>query len=223
MTASIEALEIPSPTGQVLRGQQCGGGVNLAILVHAPGGDLDRWGNFPLRLADSDLAVVSFDLPGHGLSDDPWKPDLLSGSIQAVVDWGRSQHATRVFLVATEASVLGALQVSAEGGVDALVALSPPDIPDDPDLVDGRAAALPKLLLVGAGRERDLLAAQRFSRRCIGWTVLSTLPTSKQGTDLLAGPWGRQAAEQIAFFLRDYRVFNRRSGASGGKDNGRNA
>jgi hypothetical protein len=131
------------------------------------------------------------------------------------VDRARRQHAIRVFLVGAGASVPGALEVAAAGGIDALVALSPPDIPGDRDAVDGAAVALPKLVLVGAHRERDLLAAQRFSRRCRGWTVLSTLPTCKQGTDLLAGPWGRQASEQIATFLRDYQVFNRRSGREG--------
>ncbi len=215
MTVGVRALETLALTGQVLRGQCWGGGVNLVILVHAPGGDLDAWDNLPLHLADSGLAVITFDLPGHGLSDDPWEPDLLAGSIRAVVDYARRLGATRVFLVAARTSVPSALQVAAVGGVDALVALSPPDIQDDRDVVNGPTATLPKLLLVGAKEEGALLAAQRFWRRCIGWTVLSTLPTCKQGTDLLAGPWGRQALEQIVTFLRDYQDFDRSSKSPG--------
>ncbi len=221
MTVSVAALEVLAPSGQVLRGQRWGGGVNLVILVHAPGEDLDAWDNLPLHLADSGLSVVTFDLPGHGLSDDPWEPDLLSGSIRAVVSHARRLRATRVFLVAARASVPSALQVAAAGGVDALVALSAPDIQGERSAVAVRTATLPKLLLVGAHEEGALVAAQRFSRRCIGWTVLSTLPTCKQGTDLLAGPWGRQALEQIVIFLRDYQDFDRSSRSPERDDNGR--
>lgn len=219
MADSSEVLEILSPTGQMLRGQRWGDGVNLVVLVHAPGGDLDSWGPFPLYLAASGLAVVAFDLPGHGLSDNPWKPELLADSVRAVVAWARRQHATRVFIVAAEASIFGTLQLSAQGAVDALVALSPPAISDDRDHIDGLMTALPKLLLVGAGQERELLAAQRFSRRCMGWTVLSTLPTSRQGTDLLTGPWSRQASEQIVSFLRDYQVFGGRTVSQSANNN----
>ncbi len=213
MTVGVEAVEVLGPTGQVLRGQRWGGGINVVILVHAPGGDLDAWGDLPLHLADGDLAAIAFDLPGHGLSDDPWEPGLLAGSIRAVVDQVRVLGAARVFLVVAAATVPCALRVAAAGGVDALVALSPPDLRDDRDVVDGQIAMLPKLLLVGADDQGALASAQGFFRRSTGWTVLSTLPTRKQGTDLVFGSWGRQALEQIAVFLRDYQAFDSHSGS----------
>jgi hypothetical protein len=90
----------------------------------------------------------------------------------------------------------------------AFVALSPSDIQDDRGSADLRVPTLPKLLLAGAGDEQPLAAARRLFARCAGWTVLSTLPSEPgaQGTRLLIGPWGGQAREQIAAFLRDYQT-----------------
>ena len=113
--------------------------------------------------------------------------------------------------MAAEASVWSALRVAATGDADALVALSPPDFHNGGQLANLRGATLPKLLLVGTGEEDRLEAVRSLFRCCSGWTVLSTLPTREQGTSLLVGPWGRQAREQIAAFLHDYRAFDRGS------------
>ena len=119
---------------------------------------------------------------------------------------GHHPGSARVFVVAAETSVWSALRVAATGDADALVALSPPDFHNDGGLANVRAATLPKLLLVGAGDEGRLEAVRSLFRCCSGWTVLSTLPTREQGTNLLVGTWGRQAREQIAAFLHDYQA-----------------
>ena len=206
MTAEAAAREVATPAGPIVRGQRWGHGASVAILVHAPGEDLDAWCDLPAHLVGEGLAVVAFDLPGHGLSDDPWEPGLLASSVQAVVDVARATGAARVFLVAAEASIWAALRVGTAGGAKAVVGLSPPDAPDDRQASDARAAGLPKLLLVGARDQGSLAAAQRALRRCAGWTVLSTVPTRHQGTRLLSGSWGGQVREQIAAFLRDHQI-----------------
>ena len=204
MTIDVAPLAIPMPSGPILRGERWGGGANVAVLVHAAGEDLDAWGDLPAHLVGQGLAAIAFDLPGHGLSDGAWEPGLLVGSIRAVTLHARSAGAVRVFLVAAGASVLGALRAGAAGDVDALVGLSPPDLRNERSLPEVRAATLPKLLLVGGGEETAVAAARRLVRRCVGWTVLSTLPTGEQGTSLAVGPRGAPAREQIAGFLRDY-------------------
>jgi pimeloyl-ACP methyl ester carboxylesterase len=208
MMPEVVPLEIATSAGPIVRGQRWGSGADVAILIHAPGEDIDSWANLPLHLAGDGLAVVAFDLPGHGLSDAPWEPAFLVGSIQAVVDHVRSEGAARIFLVSAEGSVPGALRVAVAGGTAALVALSPPDAEVEQTMADLGVAKLPKLLLVGAGQDEALVAARRIFGRCAGWTVLSTLPTREQGTRLLVGSWGGQAREQIAAFLRDYRSFH---------------
>ena len=221
MTPEVVPLEVATSAGPVVRGQRWGSGADVAILIHAPGEDIDSWADLPLHLAGEGLAVVAFDLPGHGLSDDPWEPAFLADSIQAVMDRVRDDGATRIFLVSTEASVRGALRAAVAGGVAALVVLSPPDAEDAQTAADLRVGKLPKLLLVGAGQGSALAAARQLYSRCAGWTVLSTLPTSEQGTRLLVGPWGGQAREQIAAFLRDCRSFGNRPAPRGPDAGGR--
>ena len=202
--SAVVAGEIPTPVGPVLRGQRRGDGPHRAILVHEPGTDLDAWGALPSLLAAADLTVVAVDLPGHGLSDDPWRPELLAPTLGALVAHARAEGAASVCLVAAGAGATAALELAVDGGLDALVALSPAE-PTSHDDFRFRAAGFPKLVLVGALDPSALATARSFVARCVGWTVLSTIPTAEQGTRLLAGPWGRQVGEQIATFLRDYR------------------
>ena len=210
MTPDAEAIEVATPAGPVVRGQRWGEGSNVAVLIHAPDEDVDAWADFPLFLAGDSLMVVAVDLPGHGLSDDPWEPAHLVDSIRSVVDHVCDDGAKRVFMLAAGASISGALRAAVASDATALVALSPPDAEDDQTAADLRVSKLPKLLLVGAGQERALAAARRVFQRSAGWTVLSTLPTREQGTGLIVGPWGRQAREQILAFLRDYRSYGNR-------------
>ena len=68
------AVEFPLPWGPVVRGVQWGWGSDVALFLHEPGADLDAWGPLPSRLAEAlGLTSVALDLPGHGLSDDPWE------------------------------------------------------------------------------------------------------------------------------------------------------
>jgi pimeloyl-ACP methyl ester carboxylesterase len=200
-------VEFTLPTGQVVRGQRWGDGANVAILIHAPGEDLDAWGDLPAELVGDGLPTVAVDLPGHGLSDDPWMPACLAATIRALADHFRGGGTERIFLVAAGVSALVALRAGPTSGIAALVALSPSGADAATDTDGSRSGSLPRLILVGAGDAESFAAARRLFGRAAGWAVLSTLPTAEQGTRLLAGDWGRQAREQIVAFLRDYRMF----------------
>jgi pimeloyl-ACP methyl ester carboxylesterase len=73
-----EAVELPLPWGPVIRGFRWGGGPDTVLLVHEPGSDVDAWGTLPVLIARRlRIETVALDLPGHGLSDDPWDPARL--------------------------------------------------------------------------------------------------------------------------------------------------
>jgi pimeloyl-ACP methyl ester carboxylesterase len=73
-----EAVELPLPWGPVIRGFRWGGGPDTAFLLHEPGSDIDAWGTLPVLIARQlGIETVALDLPGHGLSDDPWDPARL--------------------------------------------------------------------------------------------------------------------------------------------------
>lgn len=194
------ALEIPTRYGPVLRGHRWGLGQTATILVHEPGTDLDSWADLPALLLAGGLPVIAVDLPGHGLSDDPWEPDQLSETLSGAADDARAAGAGRVFLVVAGASTVAGFAVAAKSGVDALVALSPEATVGEGGVP--RSAVVPKLLFVGALGEEAPVRARALAGSAGGWTMLSTIPTAEQGTALLAGAWGGQVREQIASFLR---------------------
>jgi hypothetical protein len=81
------AVAWPLPWGPVVRGVRRGEGAAVALLLHEPGADLDAWGHLPDQLARAlPLTVIALDLPGHGLSDDPWEPERLGDLIQFALD-----------------------------------------------------------------------------------------------------------------------------------------
>ena len=198
-----EAVTLAIGSGLVVRGQRWGDGENWAILVHDVGEDLDAWLDLPPLLADQGYAVLAFDLPGHGLSDDPWEPRHLRQALDRALTHARSAGARRLFVIAAGTSAGPGLAVAGDGGIDALVLLSPQVEAHGYDVA--RGADQPKLLLVGAVDNEGLSEAQHLFRRCRGWTVLSALPVAEQGTALLRSSWQTQAWEQVRLFLRDYR------------------
>ena len=81
-----ESLELPLPWGPVVRGVCWGAGPDTVLLLHEPGADIDAWGALPSRLASIlGIEVIAVDLPGHGLSDDPWQPERLGEVIRVLV------------------------------------------------------------------------------------------------------------------------------------------
>src|SRR5687768_8666046 len=82
------AVEWSLPWGQVIRGFRWGEGPDSVLLLHEPGADLDAWRNLPAEIARQlEIESVAVDLPGHGLSDDPWDPERLPDLLRHVPDF----------------------------------------------------------------------------------------------------------------------------------------
>ena len=84
-----------------------------AVLVHGEGQDLDAWRQLAHLLAERDLCVLAFDLPGHGASDAEWEPQLAAPSVMAAVDFARSQGARQIHLIGAEIGALAVLAAAA--------------------------------------------------------------------------------------------------------------
>jgi pimeloyl-ACP methyl ester carboxylesterase len=189
-------LEIPTAHG-TLRGHRWIGGPCWALFVHEPGADLDAWGALPAALAALGDTVLVLDLPGHGLSDDPARPDGAAIVARAVWAAAAQGQATRRFLVAAGASVADAL---AAGPVDALIALSPTGA----DALDASDRS-PCLLIVGGQDATQAADADAFFRAKQGWIVQSVFGEAAFGAGLARSTWAGHVEEQTIAFLRDFR------------------
>jgi pimeloyl-ACP methyl ester carboxylesterase len=201
----VEPIAFVLPgSGLTVRGQHWRGDGNWVVLVHAPGEDLDAWGDLPEEFAAAGYDALAFDLPGHGLSDGDWEPGLLPRSIAAALTFAGDAGARRRFLVTAGVAAGASLAALSRSLADAWIALSP--IASDAELAANPSVPVPKLILVGAGDPAAVEAAEQLYRWSTGWTVSSTFGGAENGTRLLHGEWGAQAREQMLKFLNDYRV-----------------
>lgn len=194
---TARAVELPLPWGQTMRGLRWLGAGPPILLLHAPGTDLDAWGALPATLAAALHAdVFAYDLPGHGLSDDPWEPETLPDIIRQAA---RHVAAGRpLAIVAAGQSANVALTVASGVPLLGNVGLSP-GVPDSPP----RSPTTPKLFFAGAQATDDLTNARGLASSCGGWSLVTSIPTNARGTELLATDWSSRITQQIVVFLRD--------------------
>jgi pimeloyl-ACP methyl ester carboxylesterase len=186
----------------VVRGYRWRGDATSVLLLHAPGEDLDAWEDLPGVLAGDGYSIVAVDLPGHGLSDDPWEPLAVADLISVLIAEARAAGARRSFVVAAGELAPAALLAR---DVDACVAVSPAAPETAPD-----GPTPPVLVLVGGLDRGAVEAADRFFRWTRGWAVMSALGTERQGAAIFTSDWGGHAREQMLGFFRDYRVADER-------------
>lgn len=179
-----------------IRGYRWAGDANVVVLLHDVEADLDAWADVPLVLAADGYSVIAVDLPGHGISDDPWEPERAMELVTFLAD-AVKPPATRCFVVAA-GQLCGPALVAP--GVDALVAVSPKAVAHAPD-----HPTPPVCIIVGGADEEASSVANGFFRHTRGWTVLSSFGTTAQSTRLYSSEWGAHAVEQTLMFLRDYR------------------
>ena len=199
LTKEVEPRPVEIPfAGGVVHGQLWPGGSDWVVLLHEPGGDLDAWGELPGALAADGYAALAVDLPGHGLSDDPWASGRAVELVHALAAFAKADGASKVFVIAARELATAA---AVARNVDALVALSPPPFP-----IEGPEATPPALVLVGGSDDDAVERANRFFRQTRGWAVMSSFGTEAQGTAIFASDWAEHALEQALGFLRDYRT-----------------
>jgi pimeloyl-ACP methyl ester carboxylesterase len=198
--------EDPAPTertlasGTIVRGLRWGNAPLHALLLHEPGADLDAWGILPPRLAARlPLTVEAFDLPGHGLSDDPWQPDALPGLLRTL---GAGDAARDMRIVIAAGSVATAvLALAAELHFAGVVLLSP-EAAAQPDPLP-RSPLTPKLVFAGSLAGDELTAARRLATAAGGWAVVTAVPIAVRGARVFDTEWGPRLADQIETFCRD--------------------
>ena len=173
------------------------GGPDTVILIHDAGGDLDDWGSLPATLAGQGYRVVAVDLPGHGLSDDPWDIDRAPEQVAEIVSAARLDSG-RCFVVGAG----GLAPVIGDMAVDALVVVSP----HAPAGQERMSSGVPCLIFVGGANPEWADAADRFFRARRGWAVVSSFGVAENGPALLSSEWASHLAEQTIAFLRDYRT-----------------
>ena len=199
-TSSPRAIEQRLPWGPVLRGLRWGDGPGVALLLHEPGTDLDTWATLPAEITGQlGIETVAVDLPGHGLSDDPWEPERLPDLVRNLQDIAPAPGLR--FLIAAGDSAIAALEQAAALELSGVVCLSPlwP--------VHGwrvrRSPRVPKLFVAGSLTGTDLDDARRLATACGGWAVATSYPVTERGTAILSSGWRRRLVEEILAFLRD--------------------
>lgn len=215
--SAVNAIEIVSRDGTILRGQRWAGSGAWVVLLHEPGDDwdLDRWQPLALFLAARDWTVLAVDLRGHGASAGEWDPGRAVEDLGAIVAFARAGGATFVAITGAGASAITALQSVAATRPGAMVLLSPTLRPGD-DISTLRGAGEPKLVIAGSGDDAARANAEQLRKVAIGWGFLLRLPVAEQGTALLRGPAAAQVREHISGFLAEQRFLaSRRPFASG--------
>jgi len=192
-----EPAEFAAEDGVMLRGQLWDRGPHTALLVHRPGGDLDRWTPLARALEAVDVSVLAFDLRGHGLSDGVWIANLLRHDIAVARRWLAERYRGLSILIGEDRAAGECSRIADDGSVSALVLLSP----IEPHGAQGRESASPKLIVVGGQEVARLALARDHYDRFVGPRLLMDLPTAAQGADLLRGPGSSHLLESINAFL----------------------
>jgi pimeloyl-ACP methyl ester carboxylesterase len=199
-TPSPQAIERILPWGAVLRGLRWGNGLDVAFLLHDPGTDIDAWATLPMEIAcQLEIETVAVDLPGHGLSDDPWEPARLPELLHSLPESATAD--SRKFLIAAGDSATAALGQSPSLDLAGLVCLSPQSPGDG--WRPARSPRVPKLFVAGSLARSDLDDARRLATASGGWSIVTSYPVASQGTCLLTSAWGGRLVEEIVAFLRD--------------------
>lgn len=202
MSVKITAAEFPTDDQLVLRGQRQGDGPRWVILVHDQGQDLDAWRELPGGLARDGFTVLSFDLRGHGASDDPWDATAAAVDVLAAMSFAQDHGASATGLVGSGIGATACLAAAGTRDAAALVAISAR--PAKWAVQAAQAVKCPKLFIVGSWDEAARRDAQELHTRSAGWSLLSLVPLPIQGTDLLDSDWGESVRASIEGFLRNY-------------------
>ena len=163
--------------------------------------DIDAWGALPARLAQELLiGVAAFDLPGHGLSDDPWELARLGDVLRALV--GRAELPFRQVLITAGLTASAALAVAPGLQRVGLVCLSPGTSPGE--AAPPRSPETPKLFFASALAGADLGNARTLASNSGGWANVASLAVAETGTAILASRWSEHVEEGIVSFARDF-------------------
>jgi pimeloyl-ACP methyl ester carboxylesterase len=190
----IDAVEIETPGGVVLRGQARVAGDCWIVLVHAFGRDLDMWRPL-LDELDEPFSVLAVDLRGHGGSDGSPAAEQAEQDVAALLEYTRGCGADTLVAVAAGDVASAVLAAAARSAADAVVLLGPSGDVGDP-------GAVPRFV-VCASEDPDQVIAAEALQRAPGWSLIANVPTAENGADLVEGAWATNVLAYVSSFVRD--------------------
>lgn len=196
----IQAIEITTRDGVVLRGEVAMRASDWIALVHAPGDDLDAWKPLSRQLEDHDLTVLAVDLRGHGGSDGTEDSAALMTDLEAMLEYARSHMALRVFVAAAGASSQPALALAERTPLDGLVLIAPTEVGG----VTGNVT-VPRLTLHDPTEPDQAKSAERLAE-APGWSLVISLPEAASARETVQGEWGENVTGYVVAFLREVRL-----------------
>ncbi|RDI73620.1 Alpha/beta hydrolase family [Gaiella occulta] len=195
----IEAVEITTRDGFVLRGEVAVRASDWIVLVHAPGEDIDAWRPLSTLLEEHQLTVLAVDLRGHGGSDGEPDTAMAATDVEAMLYYARSHMALRVFLAAAAASAVPVLDIADRSPVEGLVLVSPLGVQDTGE------TPVPRLVLHDPEDAEQEASAARLAE-APGWSLGISLPAAGRSCGMVQGEWGENVTGYVIAFLRDVRL-----------------
>jgi pimeloyl-ACP methyl ester carboxylesterase len=197
----VRAVEIIASGRVTLRGEAWGAGDDWLVLLHDVGADLDAWRPLAGLAGERGLSMLALDLRGHGGSEGTWDERATELDVEAAAAFARVEGARTMCIAAAGISALASLRATPRVDPDALALFSPGPI-GKAGTEDLRAPGVAELVLVGARDPRADADAAAIRAASIGPALAVSLPTKRQGTDLLTEP---QAVNQLVYFLDEQR------------------
>jgi pimeloyl-ACP methyl ester carboxylesterase len=193
----IEAVELETNDGVVLRGELRAGGDDWVVLAHAPARDLDMWSELVAEL-DEELTVVTVDLRGCGGSDGDAAPDRAGEDVEAMLRFARGRGADLLALVAAGEACAAALEVAGRLPLDGVILLGPAAAANDP-------GPTPRFVVAAAGDPEQVAAAEAL-QAAPGWSLVANVPIAESGAELVDGSWGSNVRAYVNGFVRNVRL-----------------
>ncbi len=120
------AVRFTTSDGVVLAGTVFGDGSAGVVLAHMFPTDQTSWQPFARQLAAEGYRALAFDFRGFGRSGGSRRVDEIDLDVRAAAVYLRSQGARRIVLVGASMGGTASIKAAAQGGVDALIAISSP-------------------------------------------------------------------------------------------------
>ena len=200
----VEAVEIQSADGVVVRGELSGAGERWVLLIHDVDEDLDSLRAMQVVLLEAKFRVLAVDLRGHGASDGDWSTEGAIQDVTAAISYCREAGAVKVYAIGAGAGATAVIIAAGEESLEAIVCLSPLGELEGVDPMRLRVSRAPKLLSVGAADQEAMAAAQTVYKKVIGWRALESRALIEQGSALLHAPGSEHVFEKTVSFLNDY-------------------
>jgi pimeloyl-ACP methyl ester carboxylesterase len=193
----IEAVELETRDGVVLRGEARIASGDWLVLVHAPGRDLDMWTRLVGELNEG-VSALAVDLRGCGGSDGEAAAEPRCEDVEAMLAFARSRGAELVVVVAAGESCPAALDAATRSTADGVMLLGPGRSPGDPGIT-------PRFIVAADHDQQQVRTAEALGE-APGWSLVAKVPVAENGAELVDGSWGTNVRAYINGFFRSVQM-----------------